>query len=98
MAEVNSPSFVITFSDGTFEKFVKSKNITYHWTVGNSGVLMVFKDEMHAVFAIKLQQDQRILALNADQWSRVDTIDEVADDLKDEPEVQFEDKLIEELT
>lgn len=86
MSEIDSPSFEITFSDGRKQEYIKSKHVRYHWTVGNSGVLMIFKDEMHEVFNIKMKQDERIEAWNAEQWAVVKAIDTVAEDLLDEEE------------
>ena len=86
MSDVNSPSFEIHLSDGTVEEYFQSEEVKYHWTVGNSGVLMVFRDVMHAMFAVSLKQDERISALNSNQWDRVVVIDEEIE-VPDTPEV-----------
>lgn len=74
--KVESPSFEIHFTDGTVNEYIQSKEVKYHWTVGNSGVLMVFRDVMHKLFAVSLKQDERIECFNASQWDRVYVIDE----------------------
>jgi len=76
MSEVNSPSFEIHLSDGTVNEYIQSDMVKYHWTVGNSGVLMIFRDVMHEIFAVSLKQDERIEAYNHNQWDRVYAIDE----------------------
>ena len=86
MSEVISPSFQIHLSDGTVEEYLQSEKVKYHWTVGNSGVLMVFRDVMHAMFAVSLKQDERISALNAGEWKRVVTIEDVGVDTPEDPQ------------
>lgn len=84
MSEVNSPSFEIHLADGTVNEYIQSEQIKYHWTVGNSGILMVFRDVMHEMFAISMKQDERIEAFNANQWDRVYALeDETPEEVED---------------
>lgn len=84
MSEVNSPSFEIHLADGTVNEYIQSDQIKYHWTVGNSGQLMVFRDVMHEMFAISMKQDERIEAFNANQWDRVYALeDETPEEVED---------------
>jgi hypothetical protein len=93
MSEVISPSFQIHLSDGTVEEYLQSEKVKYHWTVGNSGVLMVFRDVMHAMFAVSLKQDERISALNAGEWKRVVTIEDPVE-VDDITQDQVDDSVI----
>lgn len=78
--KVESPSFEIHLSDGTVNEYLQSDRVKYHWTVGSSGVLMVFRDVMHEVFQVSLKQDERIECYNHNQWERIYAIDEEEED------------------
>ncbi len=94
MSEVNSPSFEIHLADGTVNEYIQSDQIKYHWTVGNSGILMVFRDVMHAMFAVSLKQDERIEAFNANQWDRVYALDDEVTEEGDTTQDQVDDSVI----
>lgn len=72
---IESKDFRIILADGTRPEYRANDEIEYMWAPTQSGCMLIYRKTKHAVFGATLK-DERILMLNANEWIRVEIIED----------------------